>query len=125
MFFATTAPIFSAPPGAVSSGFKLEISHANADGTIYFTVDGSDPRLVGGNVSPAALPYTSAIPVRQRTQVRARVLSASEWSPIMEGYFVTPTDYSNLVFTEIHYHPLDADTQDGDQFEFEIGRAHV
>lgn len=38
--------------GSVTSGFPLALSAAN--GTIYYTLDGSDPRLSGGAVAPGA-----------------------------------------------------------------------
>lgn len=46
-------PRFSQRGGHIPSGFELVLS---ADlGTIYYTLDGSDPRLPGGDVSPTAL----------------------------------------------------------------------
>ena len=48
----SSRPSFSQHGGAVPVGFQLTIQ-APA-GTIYYTVDGSDPRLRGGAVSPAA-----------------------------------------------------------------------
>src|SRR5256885_5715889 len=49
------APAFNQFGGNVPSGFQLTMS-APA-GTIYYSRDGSDPRLYGGAVSPAALTY--------------------------------------------------------------------
>lgn len=52
-----SAPVFSCPGGPVPSGFSLSItaSTREANTTVYYTLDGSDPRLPGGFVSPAAL----------------------------------------------------------------------
>ncbi len=47
------APVFGQHGGSVPKGHSLSFS-ASA-GTIYYTLDGSDPRLAGGNISPAAL----------------------------------------------------------------------
>ncbi len=51
-------PGFSQRGGDISSGFELLLS-ANF-GTIYYTVDGSDPRLPGGNVSPTAIAFRTS-----------------------------------------------------------------
>jgi hypothetical protein len=41
------APNFNQFGGSVSNGFNLAIAHTNASGVIYFTTDGSDPRVYG------------------------------------------------------------------------------
>ncbi len=55
-FPSLVAPSFNQFGGTVSNGFQLTIS-APA-GTIYYTLDGSDPRLHGGALSPTALQFT-------------------------------------------------------------------
>ena len=46
-------PVFSQHGGSVSEGFGLTIT--NEAGDIYYTVDGSDPRLPGGGTGPSAV----------------------------------------------------------------------
>ena len=46
------APVFNQHGGEVAPGFGLEIS--NTEGNIYYTTDGSDPRLPGGEINPGA-----------------------------------------------------------------------
>jgi hypothetical protein len=46
------APEFSQHGGVIAPGFELAITAAA--GTVYYTLDGSDPRLPGGAVSPRA-----------------------------------------------------------------------
>ena len=41
----TESPNFSQHGGQVSSGFSLDMDNPNAGGTIYYTLDGSDPRI--------------------------------------------------------------------------------
>ncbi|MEC9326306.1 MAG: lamin tail domain-containing protein, partial [Verrucomicrobiota bacterium] len=41
----TESPDFSQHGGQVSAGFSLEMNNPNASGTIYYTLDGSDPRI--------------------------------------------------------------------------------
>ena len=46
LFPTLAAPLFSQFGGSVPSGYSLTMTNPNATGTIYFTVDGSDPRRV-------------------------------------------------------------------------------
>jgi hypothetical protein len=50
---ALDAPTFEPDGGVVTSGTPLGFN-AGGRGTVYYTLDGSDPRLVGGSVSPVA-----------------------------------------------------------------------
>ena len=71
------------------------------------------PQLVGSEISisvPGARAYTGAFQLGASTTVRARTLSDSgDWSAINEATIITgtPADASNLVISEIMYHPLD------------------
>ena len=55
MFPDVDAPVFNQHGGRVTPGFGLAIT--NNTGGIYYTVDGSDPRLVGGGINPTALQF--------------------------------------------------------------------
>jgi hypothetical protein len=49
------APLFTSYGGQVQAGAPLRLSQpAGANGTIYYTTDGTDPRLRGGAVAPGA-----------------------------------------------------------------------
>jgi uncharacterized repeat protein (TIGR01451 family) len=52
------APTLSQYGGPISSGAEVVI--IGQGGTIYYTLDGSDPRQIGGAVNPAAQTYTSS-----------------------------------------------------------------
>jgi len=80
-----TPPAFDPAPGAVLSGATVALSAAS--GTIYYTLDGSDPRLPGGAVSPSALVYGAPIPVTATTRIRARALSGTLWSAQNDGTY--------------------------------------
>jgi hypothetical protein len=70
-------PVFSQHGGHVASGYELVIS--NTGGAIYYTTDGSDPRLPGGQINPAATLINGA-------QVEtALVPGASEWRYLDDG----------------------------------------
>jgi len=88
------------PPGGVS----ITMTNPNGSGTVYYTLDGSDPRLVGGAVSGSALVYSGgSIVIDSETVVKSRVLSGGEWSALNEADFVvTPGE---LRITEVMYNP--------------------
>ena len=73
-------------------------------GTIYYTLDGTDPRQVGGNVSPTAVEYAGAITLTGSPCVKARVLSGGAWSALNEaGFYIDVTP--SLRITEMMYNP--------------------
>jgi hypothetical protein len=117
MWPAVSAPIFSSSGGVVSNGFRLFMTNNNPSSTIYYTVNGLDPRVRGGNVAASAIAYTPGTPViiNFPTIVRARVRSGTTWSPITEATFYTPQDFGKLIITEIMYNPVPAGADD---FEF-------
>lgn len=51
-----------------------------SSGKILFTLDGSDPRLPGGGVSPKAKTYSAPIPLNTAANLVARVQHRSGWS---------------------------------------------
>ncbi len=52
------APKLSQQGGLVLAGFEIRFT-GPASGTIHFTLDGTDPRLLGGAVSPTAQSYST------------------------------------------------------------------
>lgn len=92
LYPTTEAPVFSINGlyqygGYVSSGDVLTMTHPNAAGTLYYTLDGSDPRLPGGEVNASALTYTAAVTVTQTVLVKARVLNNGIWSALSEATY--------------------------------------
>lgn len=118
LYPSVVSPTFSQHGGQVPMGFDLGMS-APA-GTIWYTLDGSDPRMIGGGISATAIQYTgSSVDIPGARTVRARVLSGGQWSALNEADFATPA--SDLRITEIHYNPAAypgvADRQDMEFFE--------
>ncbi len=116
-----TAPAFSSYGEEIEPGFQLTISAA-AGRTIYYTLDGSDPRLPGGAINPLAVSVTTSttLTLDESVRVKARVRFNSDWSGLTEATFVT-SDRPALRITEIMYHPGDAPVGSGfdeDDFEF-------
>lgn len=99
---SVAAPAFGG--GIVASGTRANFAVAGA--TVYFTKDGSDPRLPGGAVNPRASVGTSTS-LTGNTRLRARALSGNRWSALNEAFYTvtTPAAPGDIVFSEIHYHP--------------------
>ena len=94
------APSFPTPSGAVSNGFAAAITHTNPVGNIYYTLDGSDPRAVGGAIQGQA--YTNPIPIDRSRDLLARTYDGTNWSPIVQATYLS--DLPPIVITEIMYH---------------------
>ena len=61
--------------------------------TIYYTLDGSDPRLTGGAASESAQTYSAPLILTETTQVYARAWQSGHWSgPNRATFIVTETD---------------------------------
>ena len=112
------APLLSQFGGTVLPGFTLTLSHTNNAGEIYYTLNGSDPRLIGGALSPSAQLYTSPIPISGNAYLRARVKNSTNWSAVVEAPFTSANYFGSLAITEIMYHPSDSAQFPGDEFEF-------
>ena len=137
LFPQTEAPVFSQHGGSVSIGTPVTMS---TDATaIYYTLDGSDPRLFGGSVAPTAIAATlsgggpkvsETLFFSAPTTLKARSFNeaSGEWSALNEAFFridMDPASAANLVISEIHYHPADPATSaelavspDKNEFEF-------
>ena len=108
------APIFrignrSQHGGEIESGGLLTVL---GTGTIFYTLDGSDPRVEGGAINPSAIAISSgeAVNLRTSTLVRVRARSGAVWSALEEAPFyleplATPVD---LQIEEVNYHPVPA-----------------
>ena len=96
MYPVIQSPEFSRHGGPVQSGFSLSINHENDQGIILYTVDGSDPRLSGGDVSPSAITYSDTpFAIRENSVIKARVLRDEVWSALNEAEF-TIGDTDNI-----------------------------
>ncbi len=77
-------PLFNQPDGLAPAGFNLTMTLSEKDrgaGTIYYTTDGSDPRVeVTGDVSPNAMVYHAPLVLTRTTHIKARML-AGDSSP--------------------------------------------
>jgi uncharacterized protein YaiE (UPF0345 family) len=86
-----SAPTFSREGGVTTAGTKLTLSNPNGTGTIYYTLNGTDPKAANGGLANGATAYTGAITITgESTTVKARVYDGTNWSALHEGVFFYP-----------------------------------
>ncbi len=118
------APVLSRYGGSTTSPINM-LAQA---GRIYYTVDGSDPRLPGGGISPNARIYSNSVALPLEAQVMARAYLPgtnymtpwTPWSPPAKAIFGYARP--SLSITELMYHPADPPpgtaTNAADDFEY-------
>jgi hypothetical protein len=118
LFPQVAAPGLAPFGGLLAPGTSLSLSNSNPSATIYYTLDGSDPRLWGGAISPAARTYSAPLTLDSAMFLRARARIGSEWSPLVEAGYYVLQDFSALAITEIMYHPRPFSLTNSDDVEF-------
>ncbi len=139
-------PTLNVAQGMVSNGTVVTLTDTSGKGgtAIYYTLDGSDPRVPQGLTNPAAILYTGPITISGNVRVRARAVNASHSNqtgiygisaavpagtraPVLSSrwsgdnavtYF---TAVPQLAVTEIMFHPEPppaGNTNDADNFEY-------
>ncbi|RMD82824.1 MAG: hypothetical protein D6815_08175, partial [Candidatus Dadabacteria bacterium] len=101
------APTFSQHGGNFAPGFELSIEAP--DGIVYYTLDGTDPRLPGGAISPSAEAYVAPLALAGTVHVAARARVGMEWSALTEADFVEDTP---LRVTELMFHAPGGSSED-------------
>jgi len=128
LYPSVSAPVFSRHGGVFTGPYDLVIDQS-VGAAVYYTLDGTDPRSVGGAIAAGAKRY-DGLPVRldRRLTVKARAYDDGSWSALNEAEFlvdvVLPVS-SNVVISEINYRPYDpseaeraAGYVDAESFEF-------
>jgi hypothetical protein len=87
------------------------VSVAAAQGVVYLTFDGSDPReAYTGAVASNAVAYAAPFAVTNAGVVKARARHNGEWSALTEAAFAPPPpDYAALRVAEFMYAPAGGD----------------
>ncbi|MCH8921772.1 MAG: CotH kinase family protein, partial [Planctomycetes bacterium] len=67
LYPSVDAPSYNQHGGEVADGFELTMTNENGPGIIYYTTDGSDPRLEGGAIRLGALVYDGTITIDNST----------------------------------------------------------
>lgn len=103
----------------VSAGAALTLaipaaeSGTSSNGLIYYTTDGSDPRVIySGALSSGALQYSAPLTITATTTVKARARSGSAWSALNEATFSTESSPPLVRITEVMYNPPGGDAHE-------------
>ncbi|MGH8527599.1 MAG: lamin tail domain-containing protein, partial [Gammaproteobacteria bacterium] len=117
MYPHLAAPSFSQHGATFSNQFTLTISAPV--GTIYYTTNGSDPRLEGGGIAPSAFAYSTPITLTASRNVRARAFHTNAWSALNEATFIEATPIP-LRITEFMFNPFvdETSTNESEAFEY-------
>ncbi|MCA9147808.1 MAG: CotH kinase family protein [Planctomycetales bacterium] len=83
LYTSLTAPTVELTTALAPWGHTLSMTAPPAT-VIYFTLDGSDPRVAGGDVSPAAIAYQVPLTLTTNDVLLARTYDAGEWSALVE-----------------------------------------
>lgn len=107
----------------VSGSYQVTLS--STVGQIFYTLDGTDPRLVGGEINSSAIEIATGrvVTLDGTSYIKARVKNGNQWSALAEVKLLnTNENFDHLKITELHYHPTDSiiDTLiiSGKSFEF-------
>ncbi len=117
---------FTVASGTVQNGATVNLiapAGFSGSGSIYYTLDGTDPRAPGGGPSTSALLWDgSPLSLSQTQQITARVLDPTIANPKSSAtydvwsarstnlYEVGPSLSETLVISELNYNPLPAST---------------
>lgn len=94
----------------ITTSATIAFANPNPSSDIYYTLDGSDPRLVGDGINPNAVKWVNGgdFVVNYSGNIKARVLQSGNWSALnFTNILKTNEDYSKLKVTELMYHPMD------------------
>jgi hypothetical protein len=91
--------------------------------TIWYTLDGTDPRLPApattpSGVGPSAVRYDEPISLSRSRTVRARALSGTTWSALNEAVYAVGPVADGLRVSEIMYHPPETGSPGDPNTEF-------
>lgn len=126
LYPTTEAPVFSQHGGSIpAGGTSITMTNPNTGtSTIYYTINGVDPRVVGGAVAPSAIAYTGAVAINATTvTLKSRILKAGVWSALNEAVFAktgSPLRITELMPTPSAPSPSEtaAGYTDKDEFEY-------
>jgi hypothetical protein len=115
----TTQPTIVHAPGSVAAGETTAIT-VPVGTTVWYTVDGTDPRAEGGGMSPSAVAYNGTqVPLNATMKLTARAwrsgsfaVPATNWSGPVDALFLvneTYADASTLRVSAFSYNPLGPD----------------
>ncbi len=87
LYPALAAPVASPAGGELAAGSPIVLSGPS---TVYYTTDGSDPRLPGGARSATAQVAAGSLPSPGDFTLKMRSWQAGEWSALVEATYQQP-----------------------------------
>jgi hypothetical protein len=106
------APTFNQQGGIVLTNFQPRFTGPFTN-AIYYTTNGTDPRLPGGAISPAAQRFRGVSDILLKSAIwKARAKSATEWSALNEVFFqVGPSALApgEVLIRELNFNPPGSD----------------
>lgn len=103
----------------------VAIKQIGTSGIVYYTLNNTDPRNVGGAIASDAIAGSNPteLSITETTVINTRIYFNGTWGPLKKVVFRNDNeDYSSFKVTELHYHPKDlivgSDTISGQDFEF-------
>ncbi|MBI9071783.1 MAG: lamin tail domain-containing protein [Melioribacteraceae bacterium] len=96
----------------------LNVSTGSSDFLISAELIAGSTGDFSNSISAGAKKYSGEIEILQTSNIKTRVLYNNTWSALNEVMLTVDSDFSNIKITEIHYHPIESDGIDGDEFEF-------
>ncbi len=85
LYPALAAPVLTPFNGIIVGSLPVTMSAPIGD--IYYTTNGTDPRLSDGTISPDALLYSSTLNLTNTVQVQARVFETNAWSALVSATY--------------------------------------
>jgi len=107
-------PVLSTNGGVVSAGFILEVDSPDSE-IVYFTTDGTDPRLIGGGISPWARPLKNRNVIIGRSILFfARAYNPSKYTTIIDNQLQIQSSWSSPVVAQFIVLPATVNNEDSD-----------
>lgn len=102
-----------------ATDIEIEFPPLNS-GSIVYTLDGSDPRGIGGGFGESAqfAGNHELITIASTVELKARLITNGAWSALHELIIYNQESLEHLTISEIHYHPEDEGEISGKEFEF-------
>lgn len=94
-------PRSSHPGGHVPDGAEVTLTASR--GTLYYALDGTDPRLPGGGLASGVRTYTQPFRITTNARLVARARSGTVWSAPLDRTFVVQA--LSLAITELLFRP--------------------
>lgn len=108
-----------------SGNAEVILLNPNTNGNLYYTLNGNNPRTVGGGINTDAIAIENgrSFVVATSFILKTQVKFNNEWGPVSTTTFRNiNNNFEKLSVTELHYHPEDviegSDTVSGKDFEF-------